>query len=86
MKTSNSTRPWLARIEHIALIASKRSRVSKSGPPYQEQPPTVRSVNVSHLGHRGTGTSAGGDAEPQALLFGLLPNGDRVTERRSMGA
>jgi hypothetical protein len=35
MKTSNDMRPWLARIEHIALIASERSRVSKSGPPYQ---------------------------------------------------
>jgi hypothetical protein len=41
MKTSNNTRPWLARIERIALIASEQSRVSKSGPPYQEQPPVV---------------------------------------------
>jgi hypothetical protein len=32
MKTSNNMRPRLARIERIALIASERSRVSKSGP------------------------------------------------------
>jgi hypothetical protein len=86
MKTSNSTRPWLERIERIALIASERSRVSKSGPPYQEQPPTVRSANVSHLERRGTGAPAGGDVEAQALLFGLLMNGDRVMGRRSRGA
>jgi hypothetical protein len=86
MKTSNSMRPWLARIERNALIASKRCRVSKSGPPYQEQPPAVRSANVSRLGRHGTSAPTGGDEEAQALLFGLLLNADRVMGRRSRGA
>jgi hypothetical protein len=84
MKTSNSMRPWLARIERNALIASKRCRVSKSGPPYQEQPPTVRSANMSRLGRHGTSAPTRGDAEAQALLFGLLLNADRVMGRRAV--